>query len=211
MKKVIVWAVSAATVVLFSGCQMCVAPQDSSCVEPSHATNKAINPSGLAYTAPTVLPSTDQFIPHFKAGAVVSTKECVGAGTSVEEATNEAIDKFKAAYDCDYVVIVNLKIEKKTHPSWRIFKTSNYAVTISRGIPIKLDNLERVVPAPAKECKEAKKEAPVTKKEIAAIIKNEIAAVKNQNAGMIKLSDINVQINAKGVSTDKAAVIYPVK
>jgi hypothetical protein len=51
----------------------------------------------------------------------------------------------------------------------------------------------------------------ITKEEITSIIKTEIAAVKNQNAGMIKLSDINVQINAKGVSTDKAAVIYPVK
>lgn len=198
MKKILCLAACAAAAVAMSGCQMCNDHQDSSCVELSHATNKMVSPGGLAFATPTILESQDAFIPQFEAGAVVEgyDGEFQGVGNSVEEATNDAIVKFKIANKCDYVVIVSMDIDQKIHPTYRLFKTSNYAVTITRGVPLRLAGMKRV----------AKPAAPAP-----VAVPAPVAEAPRQDAGTIRLSDIQVQISAKGVSEDGAAVIYPVK
>lgn len=191
MKKSLLLAACAAVAMMMTGCYFCGDPIDESCVGSSHATGDEVVPAGMTFVQPLILPSKDAFVPRFEALARLSN--ITGVGNSLEDATANAIKVAKETADCDYVVVVNKQVETKTHPHWCWFlSTTNFTVVID-AIPVKLKALDRV-------------DAPVA--EVAA--KTEVAPV-NQDAGMIKLSDIQVQINAKGESADNAAVIYPVK
>lgn len=225
MKKHLILAACAAVAMLASGCHMCTAPDPDmeSCAtinSETHAKNLEVIPEGLAYAKPVMVDTCDQFVPRFVSGER-QTKAVSGAGYSYEEAFANAVSNCKKAAGCDYVVVVNVESKSLAHPHWFkwiwLFSVENYEVTITSYIPVYLEKLERVSSTPAEAVSSAASNTLInnttinaTKNEITSIVKSEVAAA-NQAAGMIKLSDIQVQINAKGESNDKAAVIYPVK
>lgn len=205
----------AATAMIFTGCAMCTDPMGISCSEPSHSTDKTVKPEPISLTAPIIVPTRDTFRPTFVAGPQRLT--ATGSGTSREEAINDAYLNFKATAGCDYIVAVNYSIVESTHPTWRIFATTNYTVTLS-GIPITLDKLVR------EEIKVAPKAATVvkttttpglTKAEVAEIIRKELEALPAKksesgcNLGLLRLSDIDVQIKAKGNTPNDVGVVFP--
>ena len=211
MKKSLFLAALAAVAMMSTGCYFCGDPIDESCKGSSHAIGDDVIPDAMAYAQPVILPTSDVFIPRFEALDRVTDIE--GVGNSLSDATANAIKAVKNDLDCDYVVVVNKQVETKTHPHWCWFlSTTNYKVPID-AIPVKLKSLERMDAAAAKEAVAA---ANVNlkaefKSEVKSEVKTEGAPACQHDAGIIKLSDIQVQINAKGESNDKAAVIYPVK
>ena len=224
MKKSLFLAALAAVAMMSTGCYFCGDPIDESCKGSSHAIGDDVIPDAMAYAQPVILPTSDVFIPRFEALDRVTNIE--GVGNSLSDATANAIKAVKNVIDCDYVVVVNKQVETKTHPHWCWFlSTTNYIVTID-AIPVKLKSLEHMDAAAAKEAVAAAKEAAAIvnlkaefksevksefKSEFKSEVKTEVAPACQHDAGIIKLSDIQVQINAKGESNDKAAVIYPVK
>ena len=211
MKKSLFLAALAAVAMMSTGCYFCGDPIDESCKGSSHAIGDDVIPDAMAYAQPVILPTSDVFIPRFE--ALDRVTDIAGVGNSLSDATANAIKAVKNDIDCDYVVVVNKQVETKTHPHWCWFlSTTNYKVTID-AIPVKLKSLERMDAAAAKEAVAA---ANVNlkaefKSEVKSEVKTEGAPACQHDAGIIKLSDIQVQINAKGESNDKAAVIYPVK
>lgn len=217
MKKLLIVAVAAAGSLMFTGCKMCSDPIDVSCEEASHISDKQLNPECISYVAPGIAPTRDIFRPTFRAGS--ERKSSIGSGLSLDEATSDAIIKFKQEHGCDYIVSVTREIVKRTHPTWRFFATTNYQVTIY-GLPIYLDKLIReelpVVKDAASsstvvtssQSTQSTQSTQLTRAEIVTIIKEENQ--KNQ-LGLLKLSDIDVQIKAKGHTDDKAGMVFPVK
>lgn len=204
MKKILTFVIAAAGAAIFSGCNMCSDPIDISCEEASHISDKQLDPSSISYTAPKIVPTRDVFRPTFRAGT--ERKVAVGSGNSLEEATSDAIIKFKRENKCDYIVSVTREIVKRTHPTWRFFATTNYQVTIY-GLPVYLDKLIREeLPAEKEQPKAEETQPQLTKADIVTIIKEER---QKSQVGLLKLHDINVQINAKGTTNDKAGMVFP--
>ena len=143
-----------ATAMIFTGCAMCTDPFTLSCTEPTHKIDKSVKPESIEFTSPKIVPTRDTFRPTFAAGTQRFT--ATGSGTSREEALYDAFMNFKTAANCDFIVAANISVVKSTHPTWRLFATTNYTVTLS-GLPITLDKLIR------EEAKEAPKPAPVVK------------------------------------------------
>lgn len=206
----------AATAMIFTGCAMCTDPIDMSCTEASHELKSSVDPSALSLSTPTIVPTIDTFRPVFRSGTTRTT--ATGTGTSYEQALNEAIINFKKLANCDYVVAVNIDTKKNTHPTWRFWATSSYTVTLT-GLPITLDKLLReekkpVAPKPVVVVKQLPPPPPpkpqqpqLTAKDITIIIQKELA--KKQNLGLLKLTDIDVQIKAKGCTRDDVGVVFP--
>lgn len=221
MKKLFILAPAfVATAMIFTGCAMCTDPISVACTENTHNTDKLITPESMAFTAPLIVPTRDTFRPTFAAGTKRMT--AVGNGTSREEATNDAFMKFKAAAECDYIVAVNISIVKSTHPTWRFFATTNYTVTIT-GLPIYLDKLVREEAAPTASVQTTTAQTPpppptpaLSKEDVTLIIRKEIASLRERpahqcNFGLLKLSDIDVQIRAKGSTPEGVGVTFPAK
>ncbi len=198
----------AATAIIFTGCSMCTDPIYPSCREDSHVSSKVVTPNPIAFTAPEIVPTLDTFRPTFRAGD--KRVSASGSGTSLEEATNDALMNFKKLTSCDYIVAVNIDVQKSTHPTWRIIPTTNYSVTVA-GLPIYLDKLvrEERKPAPVVVEKPVPPTPQVSKEDITIIIRNELT--KYRNLGLLKLSDIDVQIKAKGHTADDVGVVFPAK
>ena len=211
-----------ATAMIFTGCAMCTDPFTVSCTEPTHKIDKSVKPESIEFTSPRIVPTRDTFRPTFAAGTQRFT--ATGSGTSREEALYDAFINFKAAANCDFIVAANISVVKSTHPTWRLFATTNYTVTLS-GLPITLDKLIR---EETKEVKEAPKQAPIvninapalpslTKADVTAIIRKELGAFKVtmkpehkcNNLGLLRLSDIDVQIKAKGNTPSDVGVVFP--
>ena len=213
MKKLILCGVAAFAAFAVTGCRMCVDPilNDPTCIEPSHYRATDVNPLNINFKKPLIAESLELFRPVFKAGNRITV---VGEGTSVETATFDAFAKFMAKANCDYIVAVTRVINKKTHPTWRIFATTNYTVTLS-GIPVILEKLscETIKEKEVEERKE--KEDKCDKKEEKIIVnvdcKCPAPAAAQATPALLKLSDIDVKINAKGSTDDKAGIIFPVK
>ncbi|MBE6375074.1 MAG: hypothetical protein E7050_01290 [Lentisphaerae bacterium] len=206
MKKHMILAMSAVAAGIFAGgCAVCTDPIDSSCIEVSHPGNKQVLPDGVAFQAPVVKASPDYIVPRFRVGNVRVT--AIGTGNSLEEATNDAIINFKKKAQCDYIVAVNTDVSQHTHPTLRIHALTNYSVSLT-GLPVFLDRLEVVDGKAEAEAAAAKTAEAANSAEATAT--GTPVPVCSQKAGLIKLSDISVQINAKGESADDAALIYPV-
>lgn len=212
--KIFAVAMSAVSAVILTGCCMCSDPIDLSCVEPSHETTKYATPDPLRFAGPTVLASTDTFRPTFRAGT--ERISAVGLGLTREDALGDAVVSFKRAAKCDYIVAANIEVVKTTHPTWRWFRrrVTNYQVTLT-GLPIFIDKLVRSEKAPEPIVKTVVKTVNVCKcPDIKEIVKALPAAAPEHKCaplGMLKLTDIDVQIKAKGATDDKAGVIFPAK
>ena len=196
-------------VAILSGCAMCNEPikGDDSCIETSHNASAMVKPENISYSQPKIAPCTDVFKPNFEAGK----ERCVvvGTGNSLESATADAISRFMEKTNCDYIVGTTRVITVKTHPTYRFFSTSNYTVKLS-GIPVTLARLEKVLPP--------KKEAAPVKQIIKQIIVEKPKAEKAEKAekkccpfGMVKLTDINIKVDAKAVAEDPAGLVFPAK
>lgn len=226
MKKMIVFGAAAAALA-FTGCRMCIdpIPGDATCIENSHFMETTVMPKAMTRVSPNLAGSLELFRPVFKAGTQRIT--VVGEGTSRGGARQDAIAKFLAKANCDYIVSVSSVVVEKAHPTWRLFTTSNYAYTLS-GIPIHLEKLsvEKISPEkadqnlPKDDCEENKgisalsgfmPPAPVLPTPAAAPAKPATDANCGCPTSMIKLSDIRVNITANGSTDDKAGVIFPVK
>ena len=216
MKNFVSFFALSAVVVSLTGCSMCTSPisGEDTCIEKDHYTEVQIRPNALSLTKPNLAGSRELFRPVFKAGSKRVT--VVGEGLTRDIARNDAIAKFLATANCDYIVGVTTIVKTKTHPTWRLFSTTNYSVTLS-GIPIHLDKLscETVDDKKAAELAkittddEAKPETPAP----IVVVKEETKTKHEckQNPALIKLSDIDVRISAKGSTDDKAGVIFPLK
>ena len=210
MKKLVLLSGMACSVMLVgAGCAMCSnpIPKDPSCIEDSHRTNISVSPIAMTKVAPVIAPTKTMFRPVYRAGAKVCG---YGKGFSEEEAVADAISNIMTENKCDYLVAVTHVTTFKTHPTWRLFSTTNYSVKIS-GIPIFLERLDEEKlpdlpppPAPGKckmppppVCGGAPNGANPQPPEIPL--------------SLIRLSDIKVHITAKGATDDKAGVIFPIK
>ena len=140
MKKMVLSGIAAVAAIAFTGCSMCSDPihGEITCIENSHFNEVLVRPNALALTKPNLAGSRELFRPVFKAGEKRIT--VVGEGLTRRIARNDAIAKFLATANCDYVVGVTTVVKAKTHPTWRFFSTTNYTVTLS-GIPIHLEKL----------------------------------------------------------------------
>lgn len=217
MKKVLFCGAIIAAVAVLTGCNMCIAPipNDPTCIENSHMSEVQVRPNALALTAPTIAGSRELFRPVFRAGTKRFT--VVGEGLERSIALNDAIAKFLAKADCDYIVGVTTVVTKKTHPTWRLFATSNYTVTLS-GLPIYLDKLScqtleekkadqvTAVDNGQEEKKEEKKDDAATTVKVENKCDCKAAA-----PALIKLDNIKVDITATGKTDDKAGVVFPIK
>jgi hypothetical protein len=219
--KIFISITGAIVATIFSGCAMCNDPiqNDKSCIEPSHDSSNIITPTNIDYTQPKIAPCTDVFKANFEAGKerVVVT----GTGNSLEAATNDAIARFMEKANCDYIVGTTRIVTVKTHPTWRFFSTSNYTVKLS-GIPVSLSRLEKVTPPkPAPVVKVA----PLTKDDVKQIIDQAIKQNNNKTTviipkkeekkccplGLVKLTDINIKVDAKAIAEDPAGLVFPAK
>lgn len=218
MKKILMLSGAAVIVMLGGvGCAMCSAPipNDPSCIENTHLTATEVSPLSLRKVAPFVVQSDRQFRPVFRAGKKVYGS---GEGFSEEEALNAAVADILLREKCDYIVAVNHIATTKTHPTWRFFSTTNYTVKIS-GIPVYLEKLvdesvnkEEVVAASAANGEKAA--APAANEKAAApapVIVGGCNCSSQQKApaALIRLTDIKVDVQAKGVAADDAGVIFP--
>jgi len=164
MKKFLMLGMAAAATVVVTGCQWCheVIPGDPSCVELSHGTSTYNHPATTSMVTPNIAISREVFRPVFRAGTARLTVE--GSGVDVQDATYDAITKFLAKANCDYIVAVSTTSVRTDHPKawWDIFcqcsnsdhsssffplkihffcrYNTNYKVTLS-GIPIYLERL----------------------------------------------------------------------
>ena len=141
MKKIIVLSMAAVAAVGITGCRVCsdVQPGNPSCVEPAHAISNYNHPATISMVTPNIAVSREVFRPVFRAGSARLTVE--GTGANVEAATYDAITKFLAKSNCDYIVSVSTVSVKTNHPKpWWGWRLTNYRVTIS-GIPIYLEKL----------------------------------------------------------------------
>ena len=204
------------TATTFTGCAMCKMPikDDASCIEPTHIASIKLNPENVTYVQPQIAPCTDVFKPSFEAGT--KRVSVTGTGNSLEEATADAIATFMEKTECDYIVGTTRVITTKTHPTNRFIATTNYTVRLS-GIPVTMSKLEKVQPP------EVEKPAPaadpsLTEDDVKKIIADALAAMPQPEAekkccplGMVKLTDINVKVNAKAIAEDPAGVVFPAK
>ena len=215
---------AAVTATTFTGCAMCNMPikNDASCVEPSHIASTSLKPENIAYVLPQTAACTDVFKPSFEAGAkrVFAT----GTGTSLEEATADAIANFMEKTECDYIVGTTRVITTKTHPTYRFFATTNYTVRLA-GIPVTMSKLEKVQAPKAEKPNLLKALTPapaaapsLTKDDVKKIIADALAAMPKPEAekkccplGMVKLTDINVKVDAKAIAEDPAGLVFPAK
>lgn len=206
--KILMCLAAALVVAILSGCAMCSEPikGDKSCIEASHNADVLVKPENINFAQPKIVPCTDVFKPNFEA----RKERCVaiGTGNSLESATSDAISRFMEENDCDYIVGTTRVITVKTHPTFRFFTTSNYTVKLS-GIPVSLVRLEKITPPPAA--------ASQLSKDDVKLIVNQVIVDKSKDdkkccpLGMIKLTDINVKVDAKAVTDDPAAFAFPVK
>ena len=208
---------AAATAVALTGCAMCSAPisGDDSCIEPSHIATVELNPENISYVQPKVAPCTDVFKPSFEAGLKRIT--VIGTGNSLDEATSDAIAKFMDKTECDYIVGTTRVITTKTHPTSRFIATTNYTVKLS-GIPVTMSKVEKVLP-PKPVVKPAPAPAPapaLTKNDIREIVREVVVVQPKPEKkccplGMVKLTDINIKLDAKAVAEDPAGLVFPAK
>lgn len=231
MKKLIVCGAAFVAAVAFTGCRMCTdpLPGEINCIEPSHYSEVQVRPNALALTKPSIAGSRELFRPVFKAG--VKRITVVGEGTSRRAARNDAIAKFLKTADCDYIVGVTTIVTQKTHPTWRLFATTNYTVTLS-GFPIHLEKLSCETISDEKADKitvntngeeEDAEDKGEDKTEDKAENKADNKADNNDDAtdtaphtckvtpALVKLSDIRVNITANGATDDKAGVVFPIQ
>ena len=220
MKKMFLFGIAAVAAIAFTGCRMCSDPihGELTCIENSHFNEVMVRPNALALTKPNLAGSRELFRPVFKAGPKRIT--VVGEGLTRRIARNDAIAKFLATANCDYIVAVTTVVKAKTHPTWRFFSTTNYTVTLS-GIPIHLEKLS----CESLDAKKADQIAVVTlndeedeeKPEIKTEEKKEITTESTTThqckatPALITLSDIDVKISAKGSTDDKGGIIFPLK
>ncbi len=211
--------IAAAAALAFTGCSMCSDPihGEITCIEASHYNEVQVRPNALALTKPNLAGSRELFRPVFKAGTKRIT--VVGEGLSRRIARNDAIAKFLAAADCDYIVGVTTIVKAKTHPTWRFFSTTNYTVTLS-GIPIHLDKLScesldakkaDEISAVTTNDEEEEEKKSVTEKTVTESTTAVVESKCQATPALISLSDIDVKISAKGSTNDKAGIIFPVK
>ena len=233
MKKTIMLSGAAILVMLGGvGCAMCKAPipNDPNCIEDTHLIESNVKPIPFHLTTPVIVQPDRQFRPVFRAGAKVTG---TGEGLDEKAALYDAIKNIMTREKCDYIVAVTRISTSKTHPTWRFFSTTNYMVTIS-GIPV---YLEKLVEEPInKEDVAAAKAASDVAAAKAASNKNDngdsgLGAIggglsvfggesgisgsgcpcghQNAPAALIRLTDIKVDVQAKGVAADDAGVIFP--
>ena len=168
MKKFLMLGVAAVAVFAVTGCRWCSDenPNDPSCVRLSHLTETKNAPVATSMVTPNIAISREVFRPVFRAGAARLTVE--GSGKDREDATYDAIAKFLAKANCDYIVAVSTVSIKNDHPKawWDVIcwcngsdhenslfplhlhtifglfctYNTNYRVTLS-GIPVYLDKL----------------------------------------------------------------------
>ncbi len=164
MKKILVLGMAAVAAVGITGCRWCndVQPGNPSCVDLSHGISTYNHPATTSMVTPNIAISREVFRPVFRAGTARLTVE--GSGVDVKDATYDAIAKFLAKANCDYIVSVSTISVRTDHPKpwWDIFcqcsnsdhsssffplrihifcrHNTNYRVTIS-GIPIYLEKL----------------------------------------------------------------------
>ena len=209
-----------------AGCAMCNAPipNDPNCIENTHLTDTVVAPLSLTKVAPFIVQTDRQFRPVFRAGTKVFGS---GEGFSEEEALNAAISNILLREKCDYLVAVNHIATSKTHPTWRFFATTNYSVTIS-AIPIYLEKLEEepivkaaepaVTPAPAATAAPAPAAPAEGTPSTTTVVQQPVVvgaapcqcAQHNTPAtALIRLTDIQVDVKAKGVAADNAGVVFP--
>lgn len=158
MKKLLIGSMAAVAAVVFTGCRMCCdpIPNDPSCIENSHFAAVGVKPDGRTMVTPNIGASKELFRPVFKAGTERIT--VVGKGTSLKDATNDAFAKFIETAKCDYVIAVTTVVSEKTHPTWRLWATTNYTVTLS-GLPIYMEKLACETLTPEKVVLEASTDA----------------------------------------------------
>ena len=224
MKKVVLLSGMACAVAMVgAGCAMCnnPMPQDPSCIEESHLRDTRVRPLSLSKVSPRIVESNRQFRPVFRAGTKVTG---TGTGLSEKDALCAAIADILNSQKCDYVVSVNHITTSKTHPTWRFFCTTNYTVTVS-GIPIFLDRLveedinknDQV----AENCEKTQDGAndasqpllpppPIIGAQPEASSCNCPKQAQPPMA-LIRLTDIKVDVTAKGETADNAGVVFPVK
>ena len=223
MKKILSCGAALAAVVVVTGCRMCSEPiySDPTCIENSHLLEVKVRPNAVSLTRPNIAGSRELFRPVFRAGEKRIT--VVGEGVERKIAINDAIAKFLAKADCDYIVGVTTIVTKKTHPTWRFFSTSNYTVTLS-GLPIHLDKLACETLEAEKadamgsvdnNCEDeepAKKDAPSVGIPLPNVtIEKAPHVCPAPEPGLIKLDNIKVDITATGKTDDKAGVVFPIK
>jgi len=137
-------SVAAVTVFAVTGCQWCceVIPNDPGCIKTSHDVVTKNTPATTTMVTPHIAISREVFRPVFRAGTERITVQ--GSGNDREDATYDAITKFLAKTNCDYIVSVSTIAVKQIHPKpwWYLLvpRSSNYTVTLS-GIPVYLDKL----------------------------------------------------------------------
>ena len=165
MKKFMMLGITAVAAVTITGCRWCdeKVANDPSCVTYSHEISVNNSPATTGMVTPNIAISREVFRPVFRAGSGRLTVE--GSGIDVKDATYDAISKFLAKANCDYIVAVSTVSVRTDHPkAWwdilcwchnsdhrfftlfplrfHLFCTynTNYKVTIS-GIPVYLDKL----------------------------------------------------------------------
>ncbi|MBO4491064.1 MAG: hypothetical protein J5944_06865 [Lentisphaeria bacterium] len=164
MKKILVLSMAAVAAVSITGCRWCndVQTGDPSCVDLSHEISPRNHPATVSMVTPNIAISREVFRPVFRAGSARLTVE--GSGFDVKDATYDAISRFLAKANCDYIVSVSTVSVRTDHPKpwWDIFcqcrnsdhsssffpprihifcrYNTNYKVTLS-GIPIYLEKL----------------------------------------------------------------------
>ena len=164
MKKFLMLGMAAASAVVVTGCHWCsdVQPGDPSCAEFTHGISTYNHPATTSMVTPNIAISREVFRPVFRAGSARLTVE--GSGVDVQDATYDAIAKFLAKTNCDYIVSVSTVSVRTDHPKpWWDFLcrcnnsdhtssffplrvhlfchfNTNYKVSLS-GIPVYLEKL----------------------------------------------------------------------
>ena len=216
MKKILMLSGAAVIAMLGGvGCSMCSnpIPNDPSCIENTHLTETEVAPISMSKVAPFIVQSNRQFRPVFRAGTKVYGS---GEGFSESEALKAAVASIILREKCDYLVAVNHIATTKTHPTWRFFSTTNYTVKIS-GIPVYLDKLvDEPLTQEVKEEKAAEAAVPAKAAEAAVPTVQPVvvggcscSSQQKSPAALIRLTDIKVDVQAKGVAADDAGVIFP--
>lgn len=239
MKKSI-WlsGMACSVAVIGAGCAMCSTPipHDPTCIEETHLSDTTVKPLSLRKVTPWVVESNRQFRPVYRAGSKVFG---VGTGLSEDEAVADAVAKIMESQKCEYLVAVNHITTSKTHPTWRFFSTTNYSVRIS-GIPIFLERLEeedinpKEVAVSGCNCNPQAsagnaadgsngssngsnngsnngQTTVVMPPPVVVGAQNGPVALPRPPMALIRLTDIKVDVTAKGVASDDAGVIFPVK
>ena len=140
MKKLLTLCAVAGIAFALSGCRWCTDPiaNAEDCIEVTHKFQNANKPDAAIMVTPNVAISNQVFRPVFRTGPGRLT--VVGVGDTEENATYNAISKFIEKASCDYIVAVSKIINRKKHPTWRLWSSNSYSVTLS-GIPMYLDKL----------------------------------------------------------------------